>query len=407
MKEATTFAQKAFLHIQNICRASYGRGSATGMEHKAAEYVLTHLRTLNIHDIETQSFRGLRSIWLFLAFSFGIALSGHASYWLLSPALGNLIAAAISIPIFGFSGYLVYRKFSFHDYPLRRFLPHGPSQNVIARIPPTGEANKRIVLIGHLDSHRAVLWFANDILVRIYGYSTPIAMYGIAAAPLLYLTSALSNLGFFAWLGGILILPHLLVWFTGMTADLGVYSPGANDNASAIGSLLALAERLQASPLQNTEVWLGFTGCEETGCDGMINLLQKHGQALEDALFIDLELVGIGNRLVYLQNEGVLFPKDIPSDVKTFIEQAGESHGLKPIRVGRFGAFTETGVVWEYGFKGVTLLALRENNDLLPEWHRLSDTPDNLDVSTLAKIHTLVWKILQEYDEAHTTHQAN
>lgn len=46
-------------------------------------------------------------------------------------------------------------------------------------------------------------------------------------------------------------------------ADRTPFTAGANDNASAVGLVLTLAEALVKQPLQHTRVWLACTGCEE------------------------------------------------------------------------------------------------------------------------------------------------
>ena len=123
-------------------------------------------------------------------------------------------------------------------------------------------------------------------------------LYGVYLAMLVYILAVLTHVQFFAWIGLVLAIFHFLGWFTGVTADLGRYSPGANDNASSVGTILALAERLRDQPLQNTEIWLAFTGCEESGCDGMLSLIKEHGNELREALFIDFEMVGIGDSIL-------------------------------------------------------------------------------------------------------------
>jgi hypothetical protein len=52
-------------------------------------------------------------------------------------------------------------------------------------------------------------------------------------------------------------------------ADLTPFSPGANDDASGVGVILAVAERLFQKPTAHTEVWLAFTGCEEVSAYGI------------------------------------------------------------------------------------------------------------------------------------------
>ena len=391
------FAEIALSHAQAV--AKNGRGSATAAEKSAAEYVKAQLNSMGIPEVKLQPFSGERSLWLFIALAFGLALVGHAAYWLLSKPLGALPALLIAWLAFGFSGYMLWCKFTNDDYPLRKALPHAPSQNAIATIPPTQEAKRRLVLVAHLDSHRAVFWFATNFMVRLF---TPIAIatiFGVYLAIPVYGLAAITHWQVFSWLGLFLAFVHFIGWFTGVTADLGQYSPGANDNASAVGTVLALAQRLKAQPMQNTEVWLAFTGCEETSGDGMLALIEEYGPALKEALFVDFEMVGIGDEISYIRQEGNIRPLTIQPETEAFIKQAGRQYGLKIAEAPLVGAATECSILWRHGFKAVCLIAHREGSTLLPEWHRLTDTPDRLEVSSLERVHRLAWDVLQRFDQ--------
>ena len=388
--------ERALEHARVL--AQKGRGSATPAEAEAAQYVQEQLAQLELRDVRVQPFRGLRSIWLFLSLAFGLALVGHAAIWMLRTSVGNWQALAISLIAFGMSGYLLWRKFTFRSYPLQEALPHGPSQNVIARIPAGGELRNRVVLVSHLDSHRAVVWYASDWLVRAYAMVSPVVVWGVVVAPLLYILQAAIDWPVFGWVGLGLGVLHFLGWFTGVTADLGPYSPGANDNAAAVGVVLELAERFQLAPLEHTEVWLAFTGCEETGCDGMLALLGEYGQALKEALFIDLELPGIGERVGYLPAEGVVRRKRIPKAVERLVCQAGEGFGLEAAPGSTSGYFTEAGAAWEHGYKAVCLVTLPGRSSLLPEWHRMTDRPERLQPEALGRMGELVWALLERVD---------
>ena len=397
-----SWGKRALSHAVTLTLGSMGRGSATAAETEAARYVQQQLADLGLRDVHLQLFQGLRSIWLFLSLAFGLALVGHAAYWLLRDPFGAPAALTVSLLAFIACAYLLWRKFTFRPYPLSGGLPHGPSQNVIARINPAGSSTGSpvadVVLVGHLDSHRAVWWFAHDILVQAYTILTPLTLWGVLLSPILYLLASLTMLRILAWLGLALGILHFSAWFTGITADLGRYSPGANDNASAVGTLLALAERLQLQPLRHTRVWLAFTGCEESGCDGMLQFLHEYGNSLRNALFMDFELVGIGERLVYIQREGLARPRKISPRVEEFLQASGKNYDLRPLNTTLSGAFTEIGTVWEYGFEGVCLMALRRNSKWLPEWHRLTDTAERLQAETFQQVQDLAWDLLQAFD---------
>lgn len=392
------WATRALNHARLLANASPGRGSATRSEAQAAEYVRKHLSGMGFRETHLETFDGLRSIWFFLALVFGIALMGHLAYWLLQPALGVWLAWGLSALAFGLGFYLLWLKFTYQDFPLRDNLPHGSSQNVLAVTTPQQEMRRKVVLVAHLDSHRAVIWFAADALVTLYALVSPLVVYSVAAAPVFYALLNLTGLSVFGWLGAVTALLHFVGWFTGVSADLGVFSPGANDNASAVGTVLALAERLQAEPLQHTEVWLVFTGCEETGCDGMRNLLDRHEEALKEAFFLNFELVGIGTRLAYLQSEGIVRKRRISSDTRRILAGVEERFPLLPVSGAVLGVFTDMGVVWEKGYHGACLLMLREDSHHLPEWHRMSDTSERLELGAMQKMHACAWELLQDLD---------
>lgn len=389
-------ARRALSHVRVV--AKNGRGSATIAEKRAAEYVKQQLHTLGISDVKEQLFSGERSLWLFVALMLGLALVGHAAYWLLSKPLSVLPALLFSWLAFGFSGYLAWCKFTNIDYPLRDTLPHAPSQNVIGIIPPTHKAVKKLVLVAHLDSHRAVFWFASDFLVRLFTPMAILAIFGIYLAIPVYGLAVLTHWQIFTWLGLFLVIIHFLGWFTGITADLGQYSPGANDNASAVGTVLALAERLKAQPLVNTEVWLAFTGCEETSGDGILAFIKEYGSKLKEAMFVDFEMVGIGDQISYIHTEGNLRPLTIPPETEAFIKEVGQNYGLEVAKAPLVGAATECSILWKYGFKAVCLIASHHDSSIMPEWHRLTDTPDRLQLSTLECVHSLTWDILRRFD---------
>jgi hypothetical protein len=393
----SNFAARALSHAELLARTP--RGSATLAEKEAAEYVQAQLKVLGVKDVNLQPFQGERSMWLYFALVFGLALVGHAAYWLLRKPIGDLPATTIAVLAFSFSVYLAWSRFTLRDYPLSGSLPHAASQNVIAKIPPVSESQRRLVLMAHLDSHRAVFWFATDFIVGIFVPIAILATYGILLAIPIYILAALTHWQVFGWLGLFLACFHFVGWFTGVTADLGSYSPGANDNAASVGTVLALAERLARQPLHNTEVWLAFTGCEETNAGGTLALMQVYGSELRDALFVDFEMVGIGDRISYIREEGNINRLTIPQEVESLVRQVGQPYGLEPVHTPLVGASTECSILLKHGFKAVCFIAHIQGSSVMPEWHRLTDTPAHLQQASLERIHALTWDLLQRFDK--------
>ena len=80
-------------------------------------------------------------------------------------------------------------------------------------------------------------------------------------------------------------------------------SPGANDNAAAVGLLLSLIERLAAAPPTKLRVRCVFTAAEERGYLGARNYVGDVDVG-ELAGVLSLELCGIGDSLVVWDAEG-------------------------------------------------------------------------------------------------------
>ena len=113
---SASWAQRALRHASEVSNASPGRGSATRAEAQAAEYVKSQLTGLGVADIRQQPFRGLRSIWLFFSLAFGMALVGHAAFWLLRAPIGWPAALVITCMAFAMSAFLLWRKLTFRNY---------------------------------------------------------------------------------------------------------------------------------------------------------------------------------------------------------------------------------------------------------------------------------------------------
>jgi Zn-dependent M28 family amino/carboxypeptidase len=73
-------------------------------------------------------------------------------------------------------------------------------------------------------------------------------------------------------------------------------SPGANDNAAAVGILLALARQLQADPPHRCRVRLAFFAGEERGMLGS-RVEARRGRLADVLGVLSLELCGIGDTL--------------------------------------------------------------------------------------------------------------
>ncbi len=279
-----------------------------------------------------------------------------------------------------------------------RFVPHEPSQNVVGRIPARGEVRRRVVVTAHYDTSRSG-WYFHPRFVggfRTFLLITTLAVLGL---PFFVLLGGLFWSGLFGFLRSLATLwlfVNILVLLHREVYGKNVY--GANDNASGTGVLLALAERLAAEPLQNTEVWVAATGCEEAGLVGMLAFLDRHEQELREALILNLDNVGAGE-LKYITGEGLI--KAYPSDPELLMfaaEVVRENPGLTLDPQEYRGLSSDALGALIRGYRAMSVMALDEEG-VIPNWHWETDMVENLDEKNLSETERFVDLILKKIDQ--------
>ncbi len=106
--------------------------------------------------------------------------------------------------------------------------------------------------------------------------------------------------------------------------------PGANDNLSAVGALLAVAEELTRDPLEGVHVVLVSTGSEESLMEGMRGFARRHFDEFDPARteMVCLECLG-GPTLVVLEGEGMLRMRDYPAEIRDELAGAAKAAGVE------------------------------------------------------------------------------
>jgi hypothetical protein len=173
---------------------------------------------------------------------------------------------------------------------------------------------------------------------------------------------------------------------------------GANDNASGTGVMLAVAERLAKEPLQNTEVWVAATGCEEAGLVGMLDLLKRHGQELQDALIVNLDSVGAGE-LKYITGEGMVKALSADPELLMFSAEVVRENPELPLapREHRDGLATDATGALINGYRAMSVIGLDEDG-VVPNWHWETDVVENLNEKNLNDAETFVGLLLKKID---------
>jgi hypothetical protein len=261
-----------------------------------------------------------------------------------------------------------------------------------------GEARKKLVFIGHLDTNRTPKLFHPRIIkflpaILLISFACVILKMPVFAAGALLGT-------FWKGLMAALVLDLPFIGLLVMIFHGDFFSPfteGANDNATGAAVALSMAEFFSRNPLAQTEVWTVCSGCEEATLTGIKAFLKRHGNELKDAYFIDLECLGIG-KLRYITQEGML--KKYHSNpgllqaAAVAAEKTGGGISAMPLKRG----YTETAIVIGRGLKGITIMAFPEGSDEVPHWHQVTDRVENVNPENLTQALDFLTVLAKELD---------
>jgi hypothetical protein len=312
------------------------RPSASEGERRAAEWLVGQFRELGAEArIEAEAAHG--TYWWPLGL--GTALGALGGLLALSSGRGGadgdrprrgrrLLGAALGAV--GAAG--IASDFPPHQRRLRAPLPKRTAYNVVCEIGDP-HAERTIVISAHHDSAHSGLVFhpaipkIADRLGLIEGIETsPALMAPVVGGPLLVALGALTKFKPLTRLGTALGLAS-----TAAMAEIGSRKvvPGANDNGTAVVSLLALAKRLAESPAPGIRVILLSAGAEESFSEGMKAFGERHFHHLstESTFFLVLESTGSPHLLV-LRGEGFLRMYDYPAKALELLDSTAEALGI-------------------------------------------------------------------------------
>ncbi len=372
-------------HVSAIADGIGPRPAGSRAEMQARQYVRHALKDAGVEImVDVQRF-SVPETW-------GYAALTHTAVGVLSNLLpGKLRKAGALLTLF--SAYRLMQFMSGGRSPFAGVAADEDSANLIVRIPAKGRARHKVVLMAHLDTNRhrisasptvrpyfrmfttagIVLGFANAI-AQWFGWNwlrKPTALALTAALPLLLLDEG------------------------------GPFVAGANDNASGVACLIGLGAALNHEPLENTEVWLAFTGAEESGCHGIHHLLDAHRVELANAYFIDFERVGAGD-IAYVTQYGSMshlggYQPDAES-LELAIRAARNHTGLM-VRGASVAMTDEVGALHSRGFRGITLTGVDADDEPI-RWAQLDDTSQHIEPAKLETAARFALAMVQTLDES-------
>jgi hypothetical protein len=299
------------------------RPSASEGERRAAEWIVAKMEALGAPArIEAESAHG--TFWWPLGIGALLGALGGRAALRGRRLLGALLGAA------GAAG--IAADFPPGKRPLRRILPKRTTYNVVCELGPA-EAERTVVLIAHHDAAHSGLIYHPAIppLAERAGYigasdTSPMLMAPVVGGPLAAALGALSGSRLLAKLGVLLGLGTVAAM-----VDIGVRDtvPGANDNGTAVVSLLALAKRLAERPAPGVRVILLSAGAEESFSEGIKAFGERHFDELpkESTFFLVLESTGSPHLLV-LRGEGFLKMYEYPGPALELLDTTAAELGI-------------------------------------------------------------------------------
>ena len=382
----------ALAHVQALAGAIGPRGTGTPAEAAAADYVAGQLEALGL-PLERHTFRAVASQNAFPLAVNAVALLAFAIY-----PLGGRLATWIAAFLGLATAPMLLQAILRSDSLLRPLLPKVTSRNVVARVTSQAEPRQTAVILTHLDTNRCRLAW-QSATVRHIQPLTALTLGMLAALGILYLLGAL--LGGPAWPWRLSFLPIVYVLGTVITLwrdDRTPFSPGAHDNAASVAVALEIAARLAVQPLHATQVWLAFTGAEETDHAGLKTLLRKHGTFLKEASFIDLEGVGSGE-IIYLTRQGVCFPYHPDPGLLALAERAAVRQPAPGVQPAQMVMEDECRTLSGAGYRAICIAGRDPLTGALPHWHRTSDTADTVSEDTMERAAEFVMAMLADIDD--------
>ena len=365
--------------IERVIRelASYERGSASPGERRAAEWLAGELRDAGCRDVRVEEESAHGGYW----WPLGLLNAASALAAMLGRVPAALVGGAASAAVYDdvSGGGLWFR---------RRTLPHRPTWNVVAELGDP-DAPRTVVFIAHHDAAHSGLVFHPELprigmrlVPRLHeraNQSIPI-IFGVFLGPLL--------LALWGLLGRRSLRRAGLFFAGGATAamaNIGASQvvPGANDNLSAVGAVVALAHELAERPPEGVRVLLLSTGSEEGFMEGMQAFGRRHFGELDRATteFVCLECVG-SPHLCVVEAEGMLRMRHYTESSREALARAGAEAGVELTRGLRTVAATDALIALRAGY-ATCLLGGVDDTKFPSNYHWPSDVPDNLDWSSI------------------------
>jgi hypothetical protein len=385
----------AMAHLRHLAVTIGPRGSTTPQERRAAEYARRHVEALRL-ETHWEEFVAPRTGWRPFSLAAIIGLACVPLFW-----LGGRTGALIAAAVMAITSASVFLEMYFRPNVLRAAMPKGRSQNVWARIPAAGKAVRRVLVVGHIDTHRTPWVFGSPRRLAFFRLTTTLAVVAFVLATLLYVLAFLLDLGSARWAAIVLAPIYFVALAMTWQPDVTPHTHGANDNGSGASIVLSLAERLARSPLEHVEVWVLCTGCEEVGSHGARAFVERHRAELAGLVAINIDNVGgRGAGVCYLSVEGMVIPYRPSPELFALAESIrADRPDLNAYARPFTTLHTDATCLMVNGVPSLSFVGLTPDG-IIPDWHQATDTFERIDPVPIKGTEEFVLELLRRLDGA-------
>ncbi len=377
--------------------AAIERPSASPGEREAAEWLLAKLSDHGARGrIETSRAHG--TYW----WPLGIAAATGFAAGLLSlrgrSRLGALfagLATAAAIDDMPPSGKRI----------LRRALPQGERSQVVAELGP-GDAERTVVVHAHHDAPRSGTLYSPAIPEVLFEHilpqgsidsfdTSPPLMWPVVGGQIAVAVGSAIGSRALVRLGAVVAAGTAIT-----LADVAAHETvqGANDNATGVAALVALARGFAETPTKTVRVLLVSTS-EEATCDGMAEFARQHfpGLPRERTFFLSLDSLG-SPQLLVLRGEGVLRMHEYPAPSLELLDGLADELDIELVPNLRTRNATDGCVPLAAGYQCASLSSCTHLKQI-SNYHWHTDVPENVNLETLRDGIRLSEAVVRRLDE--------
>ncbi|MHA1893166.1 MAG: M28 family metallopeptidase [Candidatus Helarchaeota archaeon] len=390
--------------IEDICNSIGPRPPCSENEAKCANYIQTELKKYTMDSkIETFYCHPDAYRWQFRIPMINLILA-IIFYWFYFFIL-NLAFLIISEFMTLFSIIVIHTNILRNIEFIDRFYKKRESTNVHGKFHPREETKRIIVIGGHHDAHWEFPILKKSPILFGAFMAIPIVfnhfLFGIFTLKIIlyvfsfyFLLSSQVDLGFLIIFS--IFIPILIYTAIKMVSHTPVL--GADDNLSAVSTLMAVARHLKnTNELKNTEVWLVSHGCEEIGDRGSKRFSKTHYSELKNALVINLDMIGGKGNDLMIDIMEVMNVIKLSKDIGQELSKIAKNLKI-PHRVGNTEAFTDSMAYVMNGIKACSILSL-PSKGFSRHYHTINDTPEKIDYKNLWNCYKILITFIKKVDE--------